>query len=102
MGRRMSIPLVLICVLLLLAACGSLGGSGEPSLVGSVWTLTALNGQPPLPGTTITAEFGADGRVTGSSGCNDYPGPYEVDGNKLTFGERMVSTLMACQPVVMD
>jgi heat shock protein HslJ len=75
--------------------------------MGEVWTLTALMGQPPLPVTTITAEFGqdgapSDGRVSGSSGCNTYSGPYEVDGNKLSFGQPMASTLMACQPAVME
>lgn len=47
---------------MMLAGCGPLGGSSEADLVGQVWTLTALTGQPPLPVTTITAEFGADGR----------------------------------------
>jgi heat shock protein HslJ len=102
---RGSTLLAMIVVLalgtMILAACGPLGGSGEAKLVGPVWTLTALNGQPPLPVTAITAEYGADGRVTGSSGCNNYSGPYEVDGNKLSFGQPMASIMMACQPAVM-
>lgn len=102
MSLRTTATLFMICAILLLVACGPFGGSSEEELAGQVWTLTDLMGQPPLPVTTITAEFGADGRVSGSSGCNNYSGPYEVDGNKLSFGQPMASTLMACEPAVMQ
>jgi heat shock protein HslJ len=92
---------VLVIGTILLAGCGPFGGSSEEALVGQVWTLTALMGEPPLPTTAITAEFGADGRVSGSSGCNAYSGSYEVDGNKLSFEQPMARTLMACEPAVM-
>jgi heat shock protein HslJ len=95
------VTLSLVTGTIMLTGCGLSGGSSEEELVGQVWTLTALMGQPPLPVTAITAEFGADGRVTGSSGCNTYSGPYEVDGNKLSFGQPMASTMMACEPAVM-
>jgi heat shock protein HslJ len=40
---------------------------------------------PGIPGTTITAKF--DGtNVSGSTGCNEYSGPYTRNGNTLTFG----------------
>ncbi len=90
------------CVVFLLVSCGPLGGPGQEALTGQVWTLTALMGEPPLRETTITAEFGGDGRVSGSSGCNTYSGSYAVDGNKLSLGQAMASTMMACQPAVMD
>ena len=31
-----------------------------------------------VAGTTVTAKFGQDGRVGGSTGCNNYGGAYEV------------------------
>jgi heat shock protein HslJ/uncharacterized lipoprotein YbaY len=96
------VALLMAGTILLLAACGPFGGSSQDELVGQVWTLTALMGEPPLPVTTITAEFTADGRVSGSSGCNTYMGPYEVNGSKLSFGQPMASTMMACQPAIMD
>ncbi len=40
-------------------------------------------------------EFGADGRVSGSSGCNRFNGSVTVDGNALSFGP-LASTRMAC------
>lgn len=42
----------------------------------------------------ITAIF-ADGRVSGSAGCNEYSADYEVDGAALTIGS-IVNTDMAC------
>jgi len=103
MGRSILVvaTFLLVTGTTMLAGCGPFGGSSEEELVGQVWTLTAIMGQPPLPVTTITAEFDADGRVSGSSGCNSYSGPYDVGGNKLSFGQPMASTLMACEPAVM-
>lgn len=43
----------------------------------------------------MTLEFGEDGQVGGSGGCNSYGGKYRAEGETLTFGE-IESTLMAC------
>ena len=48
----------------------------------------------PVPGSTLTATF-ADGRISGSAGCNDYSGGYEVDDTKISIGP-LASTLRAC------
>jgi heat shock protein HslJ len=101
MSSRTIATLFMGCSIFLLVACGPFGASGRDALVGPVWTLTTLMGEPPLPTITITAEFSADGRVSGSSGCNTYMGPFEAKGNKLSFGQPMASTMMACQPAVM-
>lgn len=93
--------LLLVIGTALLAGCGTSGGSSEDELIGPIWTLTALMGQEPLPVTEITAQFDADGTVNGSAGCNTYSGPYEVDGKKLSFGQPMAMTMMACEPAVM-
>jgi heat shock protein HslJ len=39
-----------------------------------------------LSGTTITANFGTDGNLTGNAGCNDYNGSYTVNGDQITIG----------------
>jgi heat shock protein HslJ len=39
-----------------------------------------------LAGTEPTAEFSGDGRVTGSTGCNRFDGPYTLEGDKLSVG----------------
>lgn len=48
-----------------------------------------------LDGTTLTADFGADGKVTGSGGCNTFTGPYEVTGSTLRIGP-LGATRKAC------
>lgn len=46
--------------------------------------------------TTVTMELGADGRVSGFSGCNQYTGGYETDGrSSIEFGNIAV-TMRAC------
>lgn len=45
-------------------------------------------------GVTMTAEF-EDGTVSGNTGCNNFNGPYEVDGANVTIGP-LSSTLAAC------
>jgi heat shock protein HslJ len=68
-------------------------------LAGIEWQLVSLG--PPgseekiVPGTTPSANFGEDGRVSGSTGCNGYGGTYEVRGETITIG-RLVSTRRAC------
>lgn len=48
-----------------------------------------------ITGTTLTAEFGKDGTLSGNSGCNTFSGPYKVDGEKIKIGP-LASTMMAC------
>ena len=55
----------------------------------------------PVAGSTVTATFTPDGNVAGSTGCNDYSGPYTLDGTSLTVGP-LVSTKKACDQALMD
>jgi heat shock protein HslJ len=55
---------------------------------------------PLVANTVVTAAF-EDGSVSGIASCNNYFGGYEVDGDAITFGA-LGSTLMACEPAVMD
>ncbi len=43
----------------------------------------------------MTADFGSDGTVTGSAGCNNYSAGHEVDGNTISIG-LPIATMMAC------
>jgi heat shock protein HslJ len=54
----------------------------------------------PLEGTTLTASFGADGSINGSSGCNSFSGTYSVDGSSLSIGP-LSSSQMLCEDDVM-
>ena len=54
-----------------------------PELAGTSWSLQTYDksdtGLSPLvPGTTITAQFGQDDKLTGSSGCNTYQTTYQT------------------------
>ena len=44
----------------------------------------------------ITAEFGADGTLSGSDGCNQYSTTYTLDGDRITISPEIVTTRMAC------
>jgi heat shock protein HslJ len=57
---------------------------------------------PLVAGTTINAVFGPGGTISGSDGCNQYSGSYMVTGTQLQVGPNLASTLMACEPPVMD
>ncbi len=79
----------------------TLNGCGGPetphppaSLERSGWRITAINGQPALVGVNADINF-ADGRITGSAGCNRITGPFVQDRNRLTFGA-LAATRMAC------
>jgi heat shock protein HslJ len=104
LGRATLVGLLLLG----LAACGSDDGSSSTSstssttrpatssLDGTAWSLrdTAAFG---TEGVTVTLEF-ADGRVSGTGGCNSYSGPYRAEGSKLTIGPDLTSTRRACAP----
>jgi heat shock protein HslJ len=90
--------------LLILTACASStspqGGGGE--ITGVVWELSILNDKELVPATSISVQFSAGGKLGGSSGCNSYSGTYTVSGNSLQVSSPLASTMMACQPEIMD
>ena len=125
MNRQRWTKLLLVIGLLILA--GLIGGYGlvtaasvegdatvsihafapqaQSQLEGVEWTLVsyvtedgetkeALEGAP----VTMTLE---DGKASGSAGCNRYFASYEVDGDKITFGETAM-TRMLCPDMVME
>jgi len=73
----------------------------------TVWVLESYgesgNLKAVLEDTDITIEFkSAEGRFSGSAGCNSYGGGYELDRDKLTIPGPIMSTMMACPEPVMD
>ena len=79
-------------------AAGS--NAGNP-LAGTGWTLATLDGAAPLPDTQITVNFGEDGLLSGSDGCNRFSTSYTVDGDSITIAPNGASTMMACPEPVM-
>jgi len=63
-------------------------GDDVPTLVGA-WSATAYASggslTEPLPGTRLTAVFGHDGTLVGSTGCNTYRTGYETDGEAIAI-----------------
>jgi heat shock protein HslJ len=74
-------------------------------LAGTSWTLLSYyDGQGDalvLEGTTISAQFLADGRLIGSSGCNSYDATYHVDGNAISIVLGF-STQIFCEDAIMQ
>ena len=68
------------------------------------WTLSAINGQPLLPGSAITLQF-LNNQLAGFAGCNDYNGSYTaVDNGDGTYGvtvERLNTGRRSCPQDVM-
>jgi heat shock protein HslJ len=78
----------------LLATCGGTsdkGGSSAPpastaaaaALEGTSWYLTTISGTYAQPGGLL--RFGTAGKLTGSTGCNDFGGTYAQSGSSLTI-----------------
>ncbi len=97
--RRYFFPIAITMIILAVAACSG-GSGGSSNLVDRMWNLTELSGKPPASGSSISAEFTADGRVSGSAGCNQYSGSYKVSGKKITFSSAIATTLTACNVVL--
>jgi heat shock protein HslJ len=77
-------------------------------LSGTAWLVTGYNNGNQgvvsvLNGSTLTADFSADGAIGGSAGCNSYGGTYEAKENVITIGS-LASTMMFCAepPELMD
>ena len=77
------------------ATPGAAASGGPPTeLPGTSWVLQGISGAELGTGVP-TIEFGTDGTVSGSAGCNTYNGTYTVDGSSITFGP-LATTKMAC------
>lgn len=89
--------ILLAMTLLLSTACQS---TADPAatidLAGTSWILSSLDGAPPLADTAVFVEFGADGTVAGSDGCNRFNTTYTQDGAGLTITQPGASTMIAC------
>lgn len=72
-------------------------------VAGTAWRVTGYNNGRQavvsvLGGTTLTMAFSADGRVSGSAGCNNYMGDYASSGDALSFGPAATTRMMCAAP----
>ena len=94
---KLILSLLLLCVIGL-TACGTIPSAFEDI----EWVLESYgekeNLQPVLENSDVTATFdSAEGRVTGSAGCNNYFGSYEVKGNDRIVIGMIGHTKMWCE-----
>lgn len=72
-------------------------------LTGTTWRVTTIASadavSSTIAGTELTAEFGDDGTVGGTDGCNRYHAEYSVSDGSITIGA-FAGTLMACEPEI--
>jgi heat shock protein HslJ len=98
--KRNTLFLLAAALSLAILMAGCTGSGTAPPLERTAWTLTEIRNDagdlvPVLAGTEVTAEFSADGRVTGSAGCNRYFAGYSTSGNRISVTDAG-STMMFC------
>jgi heat shock protein HslJ len=85
-------------------AAPATGVAPASNLANTNWKLISVDAfgtnNAPVGGVEITLNFGADNSVNGSSGCNNYSGSYQLNGDQLVMGP-LVSTMKACSPAIM-
>ncbi|HET7087654.1 MAG TPA: META domain-containing protein [Anaerolineae bacterium] len=108
---KLSNLMFLLAIILIASGCAPSGSvpapTAEPTvppsatdaLANTNWRLVSFGvagaESPVIEGTSLTLEFGADGQVGGSGGCNSFGGEYQVNGTALSISN-IVSTLIAC------
>ncbi|MBK6327236.1 MAG: META domain-containing protein [Chloroflexi bacterium] len=71
-------------------------------LASTNWRLASLNGDNvPVPGSILTAFFGADGRININGGCNTLNGTYSVNGSSIIIGS-LSGTQILCEDELMQ
>src|SRR5215510_1363929 len=83
-----------------LVGCTALAQPSTASLENTYWKLTELGGKPiavARPAQEPHFILNPDTRrVSGAGGCNRFIGGYQLDGDRLTFGQT-AGTMMACR-----
>lgn len=76
------------------------GGDPVSLLTGVAWQIEEVESKKVIDSTNVSIEFGDDGRVSGSTGCNRFMGGYDLTGEGLTLGQ-MGATMIACPDPLM-
>ena len=75
----------------------------DSKLGGTSWTVMSYNsGKQAVVsvaiGSKLTAEFSADGKLSGSAGCNNYTATYEASGKSIKIGQAASTRKMCAGP----
>ena len=89
----------ILSFIFLVTGCAYTGQSDDKPLLDTRWNLNEMfHQQMEYTGTKIPyLQFDAE-RVTGNDGCNNFFGPYKLEGDQLNFG-LLASTRMACPDI---
>lgn len=71
------------------------------ALIGKTWGIENIAGAGIIDNSNVTVSSASDGTVSGSNGCNNFTGKYEVNGDKLEIGTLAV-TRRACNTALAD
>jgi heat shock protein HslJ len=77
------------------------------TLAGTSWNAVAINNGKQavaslVSGSSVTLEFSADGKASGSAGCNRYHATYQQERSKLQFGTAATTRMACAGPELMD
>lgn len=106
MFGRAGVPRLVLIVMLAVASfsCAARSRVAEPDvpLVGTLWRLETMGADNPVVTPLISEmRIAADGRVTGTTGCNEFSGTATIDGYGITFSP-LATTRRACEDPVMN
>ena len=102
-----SMAIILIAILSLTACTRTTEQQGESpmtiqaSLTETDWWVEDIAGKGVVDRSHTTIQFAEDGKVVGSTGCNQYFGSAEIEGSNISFGP-LAGTRMMCPASLMD
>jgi heat shock protein HslJ len=76
-------------------------GAAPVQLTGGEWVVESVGGVSASGDRRARIAIAADGRVTGSGGCNRLMGRADINGETIRFGT-LATTRMACAPAIME
>ena len=82
-------------ILTLALAIAVPAGAQQAPLAGSEWRVVSIGGEAVPEGVEALVQFGADGKLSGNGGCNQFTGTYVAEGAALTIGQ-VAATRRAC------
>jgi heat shock protein HslJ len=101
MDKAMSGRVATLLILTATAASMVWSGAGAAELWGTAWLADDIGGRGVVDRARSTLHFDESRRVSGSTGCNRFFGPVELDGDRISFGN-LATTRMACPDALMD
>ena len=97
--KRFAVSAMLVMAVLLMLAIPLAVQAADSALAGTSWVLSTLDGQLPLPDTSLSLQLGEDGSATGSDGCNRFTTTFTASRSTISFAPA-ATTMMACPPAV--